>query len=446
MKRFLAFLMIFLALSVLAVQAAEKDPKQTEPEPINYKKYLDNPEELGMRPHPHLFPQIVRVLHGNFYGNVDDAKLVASMKSEIAQLCKAAGIPDPLENKSFADPMSVYEAALTIPGITQELLTYTCITGILRGTGDRFTAYMTPREYGLLMEQLQSSSFGGIGIIFTEDTKNRGRLTVTEAIEGTPAYEAGLQTGDVIIEIDGVSTVNVPSDVSSVKMRGPKGTPVTLTIERKGVTGIRKYTIYRDIIQVKSVRSKKLGDDTGYIKVSNFGEHTAREFEAALKELSAQGIKGLIVDLRNNGGGYVNAAVDLCSMFIPSGETIVSVKDKEGKGRTYNSKNNYKTDMPVILMVNNYSASASEITAGAIKDYKRGLLLGTKTFGKGSVQQMIPFGDGSALKITLSHYFTPNNNHIDTIGLEPDIQVEDADAQMSKAEEVMHKLIREGRV
>jgi len=428
---------------LVAEKKEQAPPDKKEKNLPNYKKYLENPGELGFVPSPKLFATVHGLLSSMFYGTANQGKLLESTKSEVNRLLNEAHITPSPDGQNFANPEEYLDRVLSQYGstISKDLLIYAALSGLIRGTEDPYTVYMTPREYGLLKEQMQSAAFGGIGTYIELDQDNNNWLTIIEAIEGTPAQKAGLKPGDVISEIDGKSTRGFSIDSAVAKLRGLRGTPVTLTITRKGTTGTLKFTLLRETIQVKSVTHKIIENDMGYIRLRLFGENTAQELQSALRELQAQGVKGIVLDLRNNGGGYINAAVDISSVFIKNGEPVVKVMDRAGNSKVHCSRGELKSNLPLVVLVNKYSASASEITAGALKDYKRGILLGTKTFGKGSVQQLLPFPDGSALKITVSHDYTPMGNDIDKHGLEPDYKVDmeprevgkDRDPQLEKA-------------
>ena len=424
----------------------DKDKKAKEELP-DYKLYLDNTKELGFSPTTAQFERIHGYLETQFYGNATSAKLLESTRAEILRLANAAKLPDLLKDSSCSTPEELLNVAIKEYGdkLNNDLITYAALCGLLKGTDDPYTVYMTPKEYSILMEQMQSASFGGLGIYIELDPENEKWLTIIETIEGTPAERAGLKAGDIIAEIDGASTRGISIDVAVSKLRGLKGSPVTLTIRRKGVSGSMKVTLNREQIQVKSVTSKIINNNVGYLKLRLFGSDTSKEVHDALQSLQEQGVRAIVLDLRNNGGGYINAAIDVASAFISRGDSVVVVKDKSGRQQKHTARGDFRCNLPLIILVNKYSASASEITAGAIKDYKRGILIGTKTFGKGSVQQVVPFPDGSALKITVSHYYTPNGNDIDKHGLEPDYKVEmepkdvgkEKDPQLDKALEVI---------
>ncbi len=451
-KIFLLLSLIFVLLFTTAAtyadisQATKPSPKEAEKvEFPDYKKYLKNQSELGFEPQNYLFPSLVKILKNQFYGDITEQKMTDSVKNEIARLYKDAGKPNPLENKVLNLPEEVYEFMIKETSLPKNIIKYAAISGLMKSTDDPYTSFLTPKEQKIMMEALQSSQFGGIGVVLEVDKANGNALTVIEPIEDSPAERAGIKSGDIITEINSVPTKGLDIDVNTSKMRGEKGSPVILTIQRKGTTGKRKFTLVRDTISVKSISSKVINSDIGYIKLRSFGEQTSREFQENLAKLMSAGIKGLIIDLRNNGGGYVNAAVSISNTFLNKNAKIVSIKNKKNAEIIQTSENISPNTLPVVLLVNKFSASASEITAGAFKENYRAPLVGTKTFGKGSVQQVVPLSDGSAVKITIAHYHTPNGNDINKKGLEPDYAVEmepkdigsDKDKQLFKAIEIL---------
>ncbi len=275
------------------------------------------------------------------------------------------------------------------------------------------------------MQVETKGSFGGLGI---EITIKDGYITIVSPIEGTPAYRMGLQSGDKIVKIEGKSTKNMTL-VEAVKlMRGPKGTKITISIYREGFTKPEDYTITRDVIKIKSVRSKSLGDGYGYVKIVSFQEKTNQELQKALKKLKDEHkLQGLVLDLRNNPGGLLDQAVKVSNQFLDGGLIVYT------DGRVENQKMRFEAtsgkedeDYPIVVLVNGGSASASEIVAGALQDHGRALILGTKTFGKGSVQTIIPLEGGAGLRLTTAHYYTPKGRSIQAKGIEPDIVVSES--------------------
>ena len=309
------------------------------------------------------------------------------------------------------------------PGIDQHQLAYAAIRGMLDTLDDPYTVFLDPEEYKGLMGQLNGGNFGGLGIYVESDEKNGKALTIVEPMEGTPATLAGLKARDVITEIDGKGTSGMALEEATRLLRGPIGSSVTLTIKRGGVEQPFKVSLTRAQIHVKTLSFKVLPSGVGYVKLRVFGDNANDEMEEAFRAFDKAGVKGYILDLRNNGGGYITAALDVSSHFLPTGSRVVSVAERGAPEIVYNSRPNLRPLLPVVILVNKYSASASEITAGAVKDLKAGQLMGEKTFGKGSVQKIFPLPDGSAVKITTAHYHTPSGQDIHKKGIAPDITV-----------------------
>ena len=306
-----------------------------------------------------------------------------------------------------------------VEGADSKKLIYGAIKGMVK-TLDPHSFFMSPKEYEELMIQTKGS-FSGVGI---EITIRDNILTVVSPIEGTPAFKAGIKAGDHIIMVGDKSTKDL-SIMEAVKLiRGPKGSKVKLTISRKGLEKPIDFLITRDVIPIKSVRSFFLPFDIGYIRVSNFQSDTGQELSKALKEVeSKKKLKGLILDLRNNPGGLLSQAVKVADEFLDSG-LIVSIKSRDRKEeKSVAHKNGKPRKYPMIVLVNEGSASASEIVAGALQDNKRALILGSTTFGKGSVQTLFPLSDGSGLRLTTAIYYTPDGRSIQASGIEPDIKV-----------------------
>ena len=301
-------------------------------------------------------------------------------------------------------------------------LIYGSLKGMLRSLDD-YSQFLKPDEYKEVKVETEGE-FGGLGIqIAIQD----GLLTVIAPIDDTPAYRVGLKANDRIVKIDGEITRDITLMEAVKKLRGKPGTQVNVTIMREGAEKLLDFTITRDIIKVKSIRLAKLFDDNiGYIRLSEFQERSSEELEEALRELEALGMDSLILDLRNNPGGLLDSAVKVAEKFIPSGEVIVSTRGRMGRQDMMfrSSRIGKHRTYPLVVLVSKGSASGSEIVAGAIQDYKRGILLGTKTFGKASVQTVIPLADGSALRLTTSRYFTPKGRLIHQKGIEPDVEVE----------------------
>jgi carboxyl-terminal processing protease len=309
-------------------------------------------------------------------------------------------------------------------------ITYAAISGVLGSVKDRYTVFLSPKEYAALNEGLDGTSFGGVGISYSIDDKTKN-LHVENVILDGPSDKAGLLPEDYITAIDGKPVASLLDGATTLELqqkrvtqalRGEPGTRVRLTLQRNGKP-LDQVTITRETIHQPSVASKMLPNGVGYVDLSVFGQTTGQELATALKRLDSQGAKAYVLDLRYNGGGYLNAAVDVASKFIASGP-IVSVQSRAGNDTEYDAENTAIPPRPLAVLVNQYTASASEITAGAIQDAGVGTLVGVKTFGKGVVQTIFPMRDGSAVKITTARYFTPKGRDINTVGIEPEIRSE----------------------
>ena len=319
----------------------------------------------------------------------------------------------------FTEVISLIENNYVEPQDTQKLI-YGAIKGMVQSL-DPHSSFMTKEEHEELLISTEGS-FSGIGI---EITVKDNILTVVSPIEDTPAYKAGLKAGDKIVKI-GDKVTNDMTLTDAIKyIRGPKGTEVELTISREGVDKPLVFNITRDVIPLQSVKSSQLDYDIGYVRISNFQGNTSDDLVIALDRLEkAHKLKGLILDLRNNPGGLLDQAIKVSDEFLDSG-LIVSTKGRNKDQDIEESahKNKKERNYPMIVLVNGGSASASEIVAGALQDNKRALILGTRTFGKGSVQTVLPLSDGSGLRLTTARYYTPSGRSIQLSGISPDIEI-----------------------
>ncbi len=333
--------------------------------------------------------------------------------------------------KVFAEVLSLVESNY-VEDVKSEDLINGAIRGLLKSL-DPHSSYMTPDIYKEIQVETEGE-FGGLGI---EITIKNEILTIVAPIEDTPADRAGLKAGDMIFKIDEEPTRDMTVMEAVKRMRGKEGTNVTLTIVREGLKEPKDYLITRAVIKVKSVKYQTLDETIGYIKIKSFQKSTTDELDNALKTITKNKITGLVLDLRNDPGGLLNQAVDVSDRFIEKGQLIVYTKGKtEEQNMKFSStgRNSY-LDFPMIVIVNAGSASASEIVAGALQDLKRAVILGTQTFGKGSVQTIIPLSDGSALRLTTAKYYTPKGRVIQGKGITPDIIV-DEPVLTAKAEAV----------
>lgn len=299
--------------------------------------------------------------------------------------------------------------------------------GIMNGLDDPYSVYYTKEEYKKLQEETEGS-YVGIGVTVRQDT-DTGYIKVVEAFENGPAYEAGVRNNDYITKVSGEDINGEELDNVVSQIRGKEGTTVDVTITRPSTNQEYTYTIERRSVDVPTIDYEMLKNNIGYIKISEFDTITSSQYIAALEDLEQQGEKGLIVDVRDNPGGVLGSVVEVLQHMLPKG-TIVYTEDKNGKGETYTCDGEYEFQKPLVVLVNGNSASAAEIFTGAIKDYGIGTIVGTTTFGKGIVQKLYPLRDGSAVKLTVSKYFTPNGVCIHEKGIEPDVKLEyDVEAQ-----------------
>jgi carboxyl-terminal processing protease len=330
------------------------------------------------------------------------------------------------------DPLKLFSDVIAIVqrDYVESVGTGKLVEGAIKGmvsTLDPHSAFLTPDYYKELQVET-SGEFGGLGI---EITVKDGLLTVVTPIEGSPAAAVGVQAGDAIIKIEDKFTKNL-SLVDAVKqMRGPKGSPIRISLMRKGVSELINVTIVRDVIKVKSVKSRLLIDGIAYVRLSQFQEHTGEEVESALEKMKSslgdKDIRGLVLDLRNNPGGLLTQAIKVSDLFLEEGVIVYTdgrVEDQ--KKKFFAHSRGTEPDYPIVVLVNEGSASASEIVAGALKDHGRAIVVGTRTFGKGSVQTVLPLYNGGALRLTTALYYTKSGRSIQAAGVEPDFEVKDA--------------------
>ena len=344
-----------------------------------------------------------------------------------------------------AVPRQDYETLETFTNIlsivkknyVEDVETKNLVNGAINGmltSLDPHSAYLTPDLYKELQSDTQGR-FGGLGI---EITVKNGVLTVVSPIEDTPAFKAGVKPGDMIFKIEDEFTKDMTLVDAVKKMRGPKGSKINLSIKREGNPELINFTLTRDTIRVQSVRNRTLEPGYGYVRLAQFQERSDRDVQKALEKLMAEkgGLKGLVLDLRNNPGGLLTQAVRVSDLFLDSGLIVYTEGRIESqKQKFFAQKEGSLMDFPIVVLVNGGSASASEIVAGALQDHKRAVVLGTKTFGKGSVQTILPLDDNSALRLTTARYFTPKGRSIQATGIVPDIIVESTPQQDGKVVE-----------
>jgi carboxyl-terminal processing protease len=379
-----------------------------------------------------------------YYKKVDKQAVFDGVRNNLAAYLRASGVANPTLLPLHASDDDVTNARELEHAVSAAVatyaakaggksgvkagatnITYAAISGALGSVKDKYTVFLSPKEYAEINESLDGTEFGGVGLTYDIDDKTKD-IHVQNVIPDGPAEKAGLLNEDLITQINGQSvpdliagkTPDVQTKVIQSLLRGDPGTKVTLTIDRSGQA--QSFTVTRATIHSPSVLARLLPNSIGWVQLSVFGADTGRELDAALRRLDAQGAKAFILDLRSNGGGYLNSAVDVSSKFIPTGP-IVTVESRAGTDTEYDAENTAIAPRPLAVLVNHYTASASEITAGAIQDSGVGEIIGTRTYGKGVVQSIFPLGDGSAVKITTARYLTPHGRDINSIGIEPEI-------------------------
>lgn len=343
---------------------------------------------------------------------------------------------EPLMSELFTGKLELLEYLIELYYMnevsTKELQTG-AYKGLLEGLGDPYSCYYTAEEYHDLLES-STGVYCGIGAVVQQNVKTM-LITIVKPYVNGPAYKAGMLPGDVIYMVDDVDVTGM--DINSVvaMMKGEEGSIVKVTVVRDGVTEPVELTITRDVIEVETIEHEMLEDKIGLISISEFDEVTIQQFKDAVEELEKDGMKGLIIDLRDNPGGLLNAVVDMLDYILPKG-LIVYTEDKYGNKEEYAGNDNHEVTLPIVVMINENSASASEIFAAAIQDYEAGTIVGMTSFGKGIVQSIIPLSDGTAVKLTVSRYFTPKGVCIHEIGVVPDVEVD-------LAEELKQKVVIE---
>ncbi len=340
--------------------------------------------------------------------------------------------------KLFTDVLKIVKENYVEEPAIKEMI-YGALNGMVSAL-DPFSAFFPPEKYKEFMEETEGE-FGGIGI---EISMEKGRPIVVAPIEGTPAFKAGLRAGDIIIAVDGEDTFGKTLLDIVKRIRGKPGTKVKLTIMRKGLDKPITVEITRAIIKIESVKYTRYGD-IGYIKLTQFQHYTSRDMKKAIKDLLSQEVHGFIIDLRNNPGGLLSEAVKVSDLFLPEGKLVVYTKGRREEEKYYAKEPPTVPEyMPVVVLINKGSASASEIVTGALQDHHRATIVGEKSFGKASVQNIIPLEDGSALKLTVAYYYTPKGRLIHKKGIEPDVKVVMDEKVWEKLAQTIRKMRIEG--
>ena len=325
--------------------------------------------------------------------------------------------------------------------VTEEMLEEGIYTGYINALGDPYSVYYDEEETKALYEST-SGEYSGIGVVFSQNM-NTKVSTAVQVYKNSPAAQAGVKEGDILYKVNGRDITSEDLTDVVTEIRGEEGTAVELTVMRGSDLHEVTMEVIRRKIEVETVSYEMKEDHIGYIHVTEFDKVTYDQFAEAIDDSKSQDMKGLVVDLRSNPGGSLSTVVDMLDLLLPEG-IVVYTEDKNGKKEEYTSDRNREYDGPLAVLVNGYSASASEIFAGAIQDYEAGTIVGTTSYGKGIVQQLLPLSDGTCVKVTVSEYFTPNGRNIHGVGIEPDVEIEyEADEENTEADNQLDAAITE---
>lgn len=421
MKRFFASFIAGLFAATLAALPAASTTVAAPPAATVHVTAADAGEIANAYQH----------LTTDYYKKVDPQTVLNAVRSQLLFAMRTAGLgsaPLPVlkstdsngANARAIDREIEIAASESRSKFNVHQLSYVALDGMMRSVNDRYTVFLTPKEFAALNQDLDGGDFGGTGIVIQIDDQTK-YILVENVIPDGPADKAGIEQDDLITAIDGKSTKGLTVQQASAKLRGKEGTSVSISITRDGAT-VPPVAIMRAKIHQLSVYEKMLPGKIGYVELTVFGRDTGSELNNALTRLQQQGARAIVLDLRDNGGGYLQAAVAVSSKFISSGP-IVSVESRASNITTLEADDTAIDPLPLVVLVNGYTASASEITSGAIQDSGVGTIMGTKTFGKGVVQTIFPLPDGSAVKITTARYLTPRNRDINHLGITPDVVV-----------------------
>ncbi|HLI96632.1 MAG TPA: S41 family peptidase [Candidatus Baltobacteraceae bacterium] len=382
--------------------------------------------------------QSYELLTTTYYSKVDAQRLLDGARQALATEAakRGARITPPTLHDTGTMQGNVNEVLTSIARmqpavhVSKTELTYAAIDGMADSLGDRYTTFFTPEEFREFNTELDPDKISGIGVMVREDDASK-YILAEYVVPGTPAEKAGLQTGDLFTSVDGKSLKGLKADDASALLRGKPGTVVHVTAMRDDKP-LPPMDITRSEVQPPTVIYKMLPQHVGYIYILAFGRDTPDEFSVALDRLEKQDVRAYVLDLRDDGGGYVNSALDISSKFI-NDNPLLTIEERGSHTTTVDSGSDALPPKPMVILVNRYTASASEITAGALQDDGIGVLVGEKTFGKGVMQSLTPLPDGAAIKITTAHYLTPKNRDINLKGIEPDyVVVENKDARLGE--------------
>lgn len=380
-----------------------------------------------------LIPLLLFICAGTVLLNRTGSKLVLVSDSGV----NMAGVSAKLNAiQSLVDQLFLFD-------YEEEELENGIYEGYVSALGDPYTCYYTKDAYQDMMEGSQGTYYG-IGIMISQEVESQ-KVLVIRVFSGSPAEEAGIEAGDYIMEVEGHEVTGMDLNEVVTYIKGAEGTTAEIKVHRNEEPDLLKFDVERRQVDVDTVYSRMLDEETGYLELTEFDSVSTEQFQKAVQNLQEQGMKGLVLDLRDNPGGLLDVAVDIADILIDTG-TVVTISDKNGKAQEYEAVNAGALDVPLTVLVNGNSASASEVLSGCLKDYGAATLVGTQTFGKGIVQTIYPFADGTAMKITTAHYYTPEGTDIHGTGITPDVVIEDdpdteeVDEQLEKAVEILKNM------
>ncbi|MGH7736738.1 MAG: S41 family peptidase [Candidatus Tyrphobacter sp.] len=381
----------------------------------------------------------LRLLERSAYRQVDPQTIVDGARSALATYARQHGDTSPIpairDDGDNAHAIDALDGAIAVAAAASHgdatAYAYAAISGMAQTFDDRYTVFMTPDEYRAFNDALDPARISGIGVLVEQDP-GAPYIRIAYVLPNTPADRAGVQQGDLIVAVDGTATKGMAMDGVRNLLRGKPGTPVRVSVAPSEDAQPRTLTIVRSEVEPPTVVFKMLPDRIGYVWIIAFGRATPAEFDTAISRLREQGARALVLDLRNDGGGYVNSALDISSHFVGT-QAILTIEERGDRSTTIDADDDGQVNVPTTVLVNAYTASASEITAGALQDDGAATLIGTRTFGKGIMQTLTELPDGAAIKITTAHYLTPHHRDINLRGLDPDLSVdENRDARMGE--------------
>jgi len=432
------FILFFLLSLMKAVSAGEREIKIPSPagggskweliladSELYYSRLLLKPDLVVLSPTEGMFENAVKLIRSEYLEDIPEDQLQKGCEKELRKLFHAAHIETiPSFRKGRLGSAFIGEVLSFTKGrIDPKLVLYAAVQGLFDSLDDPYSTIMSHKVYKEVKENLQTENFGGIGATIEAIKVPDKQITFIEVIQGSPAFTAGIKPGDVILEIDGASVSDLAFDQIEVKMRGADNSQIRLKV-RKAKTGKEEeLCLTRKKMVIPSVSWALLENEIGYIRLKSFALASGMEIDSALKSLQEKGAKVLLLDIRNNGGGIVGASIDVASRFLDSGKVIALVAGRGGKKEEIKVKDSKKSPLPLVLLVNGYSCSASEILSGALKDSKEVTLVGSTTFGKGVGQRVHDLPDGAALKLTTFQFLTPLGSRINKRGIAPHIVV-----------------------